>query len=142
MHLIQLMMNKVKVYPKLYYPVGMILESYCNINPSEYCIGEWELTSKGMVTVGYDPSDKDFNQVKKTGGSKFLQKHSHDLNFEGGNTQLVSTAYSGAWGWQATDNYAVGEGGIILYNKTKETGTGDSGNMPPHVVVYKWTRVR
>lgn len=64
----------------IFYPVGSIYESVNSTNPSTFMGGTWEVFGAGKVTVGYDANDADFNQVKKTGGSKsFNNAHIHTM---------------------------------------------------------------
>jgi len=64
-----------KMYPHPYYPVGSIYLSVNTTNPSKWFGGTWEQIAKGRTLVGVDTNDTDFNTVKKTGGSKYLQEH-------------------------------------------------------------------
>ena len=71
------------------------------------------------VPVGVDTSQTEFNTVGKTGGSKYLQAHSHNIKWQ----------YTGASGSTAA---------IIAYSgseiSTENAGTGDSGNLQPYIV--------
>lgn len=62
------------------YPVGSIYLSVNPTNPSDYFGGTWISWGTGRVPVGADTSQTEFNAVEKTGGSKYLQSHSHTLN--------------------------------------------------------------
>jgi len=122
-----------KMYPHPYYPVGSIYLSVNNTNPSKWFGGMWEQIAKGRTLVGVDTNDTDFNTVKKTGGSKYLQEHNHQLDgcfLAGGRTggwEVVGQS-GGFW---ASDN------GTSL---TKKTGTGKSGNLQPYFTCYIWCR--
>lgn len=53
------------------YPVGSILMSADNTNPSQRFAGTtWIAWGSGQVPVGVNASDTDFNTVEKTGGAK------------------------------------------------------------------------
>lgn len=52
------------------YPVGSIYMSTNNIDPSNFLGGKWEVFAKGKTLIGVDTDDTDFNEGKKTGGSK------------------------------------------------------------------------
>ena len=77
----------------------------------------------GRVPVGLDGTDTDFDTLGETGGSKYLQEHSHTLygyhyissgGAEGGHTS----------GGNITD----------AQFSTNPAGTGDSGNLQPYLV--------
>ena len=86
---------------------------------------------KGRVPVGLDSSDTSFNSIGKTGGSKELQSHDHTgiswygdtaLTLDPGNSGFLPT---GKWGGgSSTSNF-----------KTGTTGTGNSGNLQPYIVM-------
>ena len=125
--------NNEKMYPHPYYPVGSIYLSVNNINPTKWFGGTWEQIAKGRTLVGVDTNDTDFNTVKKTGGSKYLQKHNHHiagrLNSSGhppapdGSIQSVNNNGDGWWSGYSAD-----------------AGTGDSGNLQPYFTCYIWCR--
>ena len=128
--------NNEKFYPHPYYPVGSIYLSVIDTNPSIWFGGTWEQIAKGRTLVGVDTNDTDFNTVKKTGGSKYLQKHRHT---------------AGKYDAMGIGNSAVASGnnyqGIIATGNsytsrisTNETGTGDSGNLQPYFTCYIWCR--
>ena len=68
---------------KLLYRVGDILISTNSQNPSAWFGGTWKLLCPGRTLVCIDTSDGDFNTVKKTGGSKYLQSHNHTSDSAG-----------------------------------------------------------
>ncbi len=62
------------------YPVGAIYETMDDLfDPNVEWGGVWERI-KGRVLVGVDESQEEFDTIKKVGGSKWLQSHSHTLN--------------------------------------------------------------
>ncbi|HAV90211.1 MAG TPA: hypothetical protein DCW44_02920 [Eubacterium sp.] len=130
---IQLKKQNENVYPHPYYPVGSIYLSVVNTNPSIWFGGTWEQIAKGRTLVGVDTSDTDFNTVKKTGGSKQIQKHSHTL-FE--------TKYNYTTGGQPTANSVVlaGSNATSPSVKTDDYGSGNSGNLQPYFTCYIWCR--
>lgn len=119
------------------YPIGTLYENYINDkNPNEiFGYGTWELFAKGRVTVGIDTSDSDFNTIGKTGGSKYLQAHTHAIypyNDDFNNSasgQPYGTTHDGASAKYTNSVFS-----------TESAGTGDSGNLQPYVVTYKWIR--
>lgn len=63
--------SKILADNKKRYPVGKIIMSTKNVNPSTYLgFGTWTLWGAGKVPVGVNTADADFNTVEKTGGSK------------------------------------------------------------------------
>lgn len=111
----------------LFYPVGTYYEtSDDNFDPNVSWGGTWVLDSQGRVTVSQDTSDTDFDTLGKTGGSKYLQAHSHTFV---GRTQLANPGSGG------TGTY-VGAGST----ETSTAGTGNSQNLQPYVVVKRWHR--
>lgn len=124
-----------RVYPHPYYPIGSIYLSVNNINPSEWFGGTWEQIAKGRTLVGVDTNDTDFNTVKKTGGSKYLQEHKHIKN---------------TIGWTGDGGFWVGNGTYTTLDFAKDkdvTGsvsnltTGNSGNLQPYFTCYIWCRI-
>ena len=135
------------------WPVGSIYISVINVNPSEYFGGTWEAFGTGRCLVGVDTSQTEFNTVMKTGGSKYLQKHTHTQkphyhNFRTNEYNPVSVLYdSGSNQW-----YGVGAfSGYLFSAKTlgiteetavnNSTGTGNSENLQPYITVYMWKRI-
>lgn len=118
------------------YPVGSIFITTVNQDPSPYLGGKWESFGAGRVLVGFDSSQKEFNTILKTGGSKYLQKHKHATNWSlsdgnaEGRVKLGSTSggtSTGAYGFSVNENTNV--------------PTGDSGNLQPYIVVYMFKRI-
>lgn len=117
--------------------VGDILISTISSNPSKDYVGTtWEAFGQGRCLVGVDTSDTDFNEVLKTGGSKYMQAHSHHI--------------AGTWGASghppAPDGRVQsvntnGEGWWSGYTENANVTTGDSGNLQPYITVYFWKRV-
>ena len=107
------------------FPVGSLFFSTTPTNPSAWMGGTWEAWGTGRVPVGVDTSQTEFNTVEKTGGSKYLQEHSHNIKWQ----------YTGASGSAAAIiNYS---GSTIT---TENAGTGDSGNLQPYITCYMWKR--
>lgn len=128
---IQLQENGENVYPCPYFPVGSIYLSVNNTNPSQWFGGTWEQIAKGRTLVGVDTSQTEFNTVKKTGGSKYLQEHTHTYTvplYKGQNLWgLPSYQYS----WDTYQNQI---------STTDKAGTGNSGNLQPYFTCYIWCR--
>ena len=119
------------------YPVGAIYLSIDSKDPSTLFGGVWERISKGRTLVGVDENDTDFNMSKKIGGSKYLQRHQHDL---------YTTPRDGAVTWIngvqrfAYDFNAIGSVNTYQASVTT-TGAGDSGNLQPYITCYIWNRI-
>lgn len=138
--------NNEKMYPHPYYPVGSIYLSINDTNPSKWFGGKWEQIAKGRALVGVDTNDTDFNTVKKTGGSKFLQKHYHDIRYNAPYYSGVTISNVGAgvevlnidsWSWTKNGENDKGSGSNLY---TSYEGTGDSGNLQPYFTCYIWCR--
>lgn len=125
-----------KYYPAPYWPIGSIYISVVNTNPSQWFDGVWESFGSGRVLVGVDTAQTEFNTVMKTGGSKYLQKHTHTIS---GNYPK-DTGSKGKWGapiYNTGTNYTAEISGITVNN----TGQGNSQNLQPYITVYMWRRV-
>jgi hypothetical protein len=132
------------------YPVGSIFITTVNQDPSPYLGGKWEAFGAGRVLVGFDSSQKEFNTILKTGGSKV---HSH------GNGNLAA-AIEITWNGQniikignyqnrpMATNIAM-KGLPTYYNENTNTATGcrvegstsNSSTLQPYIVVYMFKRI-
>lgn len=95
-------------------------------------------TKEGLVSVGIDENDTDFDTIGKTGGSKYLQDHKHiDIQLAGnhltswnsrtGSTGILEISSLGQSDGTANQNY-------FLTGNVHETQTGNSGNLQPYTV--------
>lgn len=95
-------------------------------------------TKEGLVSVGIDTNDTDFNTIGKTGGSKYLQEHKHKWANDNGRS------YAGAYGWNysapasgsnfpGVDDTSPNTGGVLTTG-TGGVQTGNSGNLQPYTV--------
>lgn len=133
------------------YNVGDIFLTTNEENPGIRFGGIWEQIAKGRVLIGVDPDDPDFNEVGKTGGSKFLQKHTHTMKEAGEHKHSVKFDQIWDTNGGTTSLGTTGRGpygsNIFVENAGKHThdinssGTGDSGNMPPYFACYFWHRI-
>lgn len=112
-----------KYYPNAYYKVGDLFLTTNSENPSVRFGGTWELYGKGKTLVCVDSSDTDFNEAKKTGGSK--ETHLQYIT-SGYGLQINSTAFS--------DRAVVGKPGL-------SQEVFDKGNLQPYITCYIWIRV-
>lgn len=130
---------------KRYY-IGSIIIDTKNINPSDYLgFGTWEYFGEGKCLVGVDAGQTEFNTVEKTGGSKYLQKHNHEIGSGDGINSYI-------FGFAPETSLQVGPNHYYLkYDGTangprriigaKNTGNGDSENLQPYITVYIWKRI-
>lgn len=124
---------KLSTLLSLVFPIGSTYVTQTNTNPSTILgFGTWERL-KGKVVVGLDEDDADFNQINKTGGSKYIQEHYHrDAISVNGAETLEALSYNGS---QNTSQYYVRTSGV------QGAKTGNSGNLQPYQVVgYMWIR--
>ena len=126
--------NGIQLMTTVPYPIGAIYLSVDNTNPSKLFGGTWEQIAKGRTLVGVDTNDTDFNTVKKTGGSKYLQKHKHGLrvtlNMTQGAGNERALVVGGGVAWSLNDTYQMAE-----------VGDGNSGNLQPYFTCYIWCRM-
>ena len=94
---------------QLLYRIGDVMISTNSENPSTFFGGTWQLLCPGRTLVCVDTNDRDFNKVKKTGGSKYLHSHNHSIDSSGTHTH---TAYSTSAGshFHATSSTGYREG--------------------------------
>ena len=124
---------KLSTLLSLVFPIGSTYITQTDTNPSTILgFGTWERL-KGKVVVGLDEDDADFNQINKTGGSKYIQEHYHkDSIATNGHETLETVGYNGS---QKTAQYYVRTSGV------QGAKTGNSGNLQPYQVVgYMWIR--
>lgn len=123
--------TKVSVVP--YYRIGDLFLTTIATNPSNYLGGKWELFGPGRCLVCVDTSQTEFNSVKKTGGSKYLQKHKHGLrvtlNMTQGAGNERALVIGGGSAWSVNDTYQM-----------TNVGDGTSGNLQPYITCYIWIR--
>ena len=130
--------NNEKYYPLPCYPVGRLILSMDDINPSCWYGGTWVLMAKGCTLVGVNPDDIDFNASGKTGGEKThtlteaeMPRHRHKTVINFGGSELLD-GYSG-YSYQNGSRY---------YNDTSWAGENKPhNNMPPYFTCYIWGRV-
>lgn len=132
--------NGNKVYPSPYWPIGSIYLSINNVNPGTIFGGTWERFAYGRCLVGVDENQTEFNTVLKSGGSKYLQSHTHSFSYSGstggagnhshqvylnGDTSFPMIGFPGWAGSTISTNR-------VLMNQSSGTGfymyTGTDGN--------------
>ena len=116
---------------KIIYPIGSYYEtSDTSFDPNDSWGGTWLLDSVGRVTVSQDESQEEFATVGQIGGSKYMQEHDHyikDAGYDGGSSGDLL-------------NFHAKQVQVATYMKTGKSGTGDSGNLQPYIVVKRWHR--
>lgn len=117
------------------YPVGSVYISVVNKNPGTFIGGTWVTFGQGRTLVGVNTSDSDFNTVGKTGGSKYLQKHTHSANTSWPYAQINTGS---TYGHTTGGSWIFGSVGSGV--SVSNTGSGDSENLQPYITVYFWKR--
>lgn len=115
------------------WPIGRGFIDFTNTDYSNYLGFTWERELVGLTPVGYKDGDSDFGTIGKTGGSKYLQEHSHTVS-----------AGNRANTWEAPNlvvSYQYQSSEPININVTSKEGSGNSGNLQPYKVVAYWKRV-
>lgn len=121
------------------FPVGTIIKTVRNVNPSTYLEGTWVAWGTGRVPVGVDTSQTEFNAVEKRGGSKThtltvneipSHKHSYtsgDIYVGSGNTEDGS--------------FYGGDVHLVNGDTTGSAGGGKAhNNLQPYITCYMWKR--
>lgn len=106
-------------------------------NPSEWFGGVWEVFATGRTLVGIDTSQTEFNTVMKTGGSKYLQRHSHWQSLKDSGSRAGVAAYD----WFISNTGRWYDGSDLAGDVAGSWKTGNSGNLQPYIVVYMWKRI-
>lgn len=102
---------------ELLYRIGDVIISTNTQNPSAFFGGKWQLLCPGKTLVCVDTADNDFNTVKKTGGSKYLQSHNHS----------ASSQSAGEHGHSGTANWIDLQGDFYDLAR-QDDGAGISAN--------------
>lgn len=93
---------------------------------------------KGKVIVGIDSQDEDFDTAGKSGGSKYLQAHKHQVMYSVEGTGSKGNNYSGI-AFVRAGNTTTSSGSMFSSDiRTTSSGdmtSGDSGNLQPYTVV-------
>ena len=113
-------------------PIGTVLTTITNVNPSEYLGGIWERFAKGRTIVGVDENDSVtlMKTANNMGGSTDpLTRHGHNIRRANGTAQ---SAIGASISWSDLPN----NGGVI-----QEAGDNTNhNNWQPFVTVYFWKR--
>lgn len=84
---------------------------------------------RGRIPVGVDSAQEEFIEVGKSGGSKFMQAHSHASTAQGHNAKIPGWVYD-----SGGDRFALTSGGYRIEDPGV-AGTGDSENLQPYLVL-------
>ena len=122
------------------YPVGKTEIFYDDLDHTNYLGFTWEKYAAGRCLVGKDTTQTEFDTLGETGGSKYLQAHTHNGLFY----QVKDGASSGNDGGVYAGRPML-KGNSVSSNTTgwdsTSAGTGDAGNLQPYIVVNIWKRV-
>lgn len=88
---------------------------------------------KGKVLTGLDENDTDFASMGTTGGSKFIQDHTHNSMYSVEPTGAKGSSYAGMPFVRAGASTA--DSVIMKTASVASLTTGDAGNLQPYVVV-------
>lgn len=141
----------------LLYPVGSIYISVNGKNPSEIFGGTWEQIT-GRFLIGVDPSNTNFNESGKTGGS---ETHYHQYGVEynafyaaicasdirliklynGQTDSFVNSSVTGKSSEQRNNGIEEKRGSTIESTKMQtKTNTTSASSYPPYFTCYIWYR--
>ena len=126
---------------ELSHPVGSTYVTQDNTNPNTILgFGTWE-RFKGLIALGLDENDADFNEIGKTGGEK-----EHTLTKE---EMPTHRHYFFSPVWEQKEGYgningepSAGANRANITGNTNDTGGGQPHNntQPYEVVGYMWIR--
>lgn len=165
----EIVSNKILEDNKKKYPVGKIIMSTTNTNPSTYLgFGTWELWGSGRVPVGVDTEQTEFNSSEKEGGEKThtlnvteIPTHSHlvqgGTSYDGSHTHRVPfnlsdkespgyIDYFNYGGYDYASFYPITQPGGGSHSHTmnfvsQNTGGGLAhNNLQPYITCYMWKR--
>ena len=137
----EIVSNKILEDNKKKYPVGKIIMSTTNTNPSTYLgFGTWELWGSGRVPVGVDTEQTEFNSSEKEGGEKThtltiqeMPSHMHDMADN-------DAGYYAGWGDRAGWCQASVHGNGGRFGTAYVGGNQPHNNLPPYITCYMWKR--
>lgn len=142
------------------HPVGSIEFNVTGTNPGTYLGGTWIAWGSGLVPVGFDAGQTEFDTVEETGGAKTVTltsaqmpahthtgttasdgSHDHELhlsNDAGGSTANMPRGTASGTNTRTPIN---GDGAHTHTFTTASTGGGAAhNNLPPYIVCYMWKR--
>lgn len=119
----------------LIYPVGSILMSVKNTNPSNYLGGTWVSWGQGRVPVGVNTSDSSFSTVEKTGGEKSIVLGENHLPMGVATDFWRPLGESGATYGNGDPTWAIA--GATHTGRSHSQG---HNNLQPYITCYMWKR--
>lgn len=148
----------------LIYPVGSdVFNESADFNPNKlYPNTTWEQI-RGVMPIGVDERDTDFNTAGKTGGSKEMQRHSHEASSGPAKVAAdIMRACAGSYNGAGIlhNNHMASAPNVLSAASDLPTGssfpgsnhdhtiyiddagTGNAGNMPPYRTTYWWHRIK
>lgn len=141
------------------YPVGSIYMSATLSTASQVNAalgGTWVAWGSGRVPVGVDSSQTEFDTVEETGGSKYIQNHTHDIRWTSQSGRRVFMSYSSGnvssfdlAGWKSVNAASSDTSPTnIMAGKLHDTSdnfrlmnTGNAGNLQPYITCYMYKRI-
>lgn len=165
----EIVSDKILEDNKKKYPVGKIIMSTTNTNPSTYLgFGTWELWGSGRVPVGVDTEQTEFNSSEKEGGEKThtlnvteIPTHSHlvqgGTSYDGSHIHRIPfnlsnkespgyIDYFNYGGYDYASFYPPTQPGGGSHSHTmnfvsQNTGGGLAhNNLQPYITCYMWKR--
>lgn len=131
--------------PSWQFPVGYVLISTVNTNPSTFLgYGTWSAFGAGRVMVGLDSGDTDFDTAEETGGAKTVTltaaqsgvpAHTHVQT-------RLPTATGGVTGFTVDTSMSgtPATSGVSTQANTAADAAEAHSNLPPYIVTYFWKR--
>jgi microcystin-dependent protein len=119
----------------IFFPIGMVLITVTNINPTNWCQGTWESFGQGRCLVGIDTSQSEFNTLLKTGGEKVHLLAQSELPSEVsvsanvGSNVISGTSKGAVTSWVLSGLRDVGMPNSQPHN-----------NLQPYICVYFWRK--
>lgn len=122
------------------FPIGRGFIDFTDTDYSSYLGFTWERELVGLVPVGLDTTQEEFNTIGKTGGEKTHKLTVNEMPNHSHPGYWVKVAPSGS-GYAAapSDSYA-GLTGDTIYTARSIGGGQPHNNMPPYGVVAYWKR--
>lgn len=153
--------NNFRELLDLIYPIGRVIIDETDTDYSNYLGFTWEKTLVGVVPIGKDTTQTEFDTLGKTGGEKThtltineMPKHSHmgkiySRNYNAEVTIPSFTAYArsydsnlgtGNWAWSGSQEIPSSE----ISNTAPVADSGGNqphNNLQPYKVVNYWKRI-
>lgn len=121
----------------LIWPIGRGFIDFTNTDYSNYLGFTWVRELIGMVPVGKDETQTEFDTIGKTGGAKTHTLNVNELPSHQHGITVIGTG-SGPYGY----NISSLSIGTTQKEKTSATGGGQAhNNLQPYKVVNYWKRV-